>query len=73
MAKPSFEEFLKRLENAVKRLEEIELSLDASLKLFEEGIQASKQCAEMLAEARSRIERLAKEGDGSFRLESLDQ
>ena len=73
MAKPSFEECLKRLESAVTRLEENDLSLDSSLKLFEEGIQASKQCADMLAEARSRIERLVKESDESFRLEPLDE
>ena len=44
MPKPTFEECLKHLEDAVTQLEERELSLEASLKLFEEGIEASKQC-----------------------------
>ena len=73
MGRSSFEQCLKRLENAVAQLEEGELSLDSSLKLFEEGIEASKQCAEMLARARTRIQQLVKESDESFRLESLDQ
>lgn len=73
MAKLDFEECLKRLEDAVTQLEEGELSLDASLKLFEEGIQASKQCAELLAQASAHIEQLVKESDEDFRLEPLDQ
>jgi len=73
MKKPSFEECLKRLEEAVAQLESGELSLDASLKLFEEGVEASKRCAEIIAQARTRIEQLVKESDESFRLEPLEE
>lgn len=73
MAKARFEECLKRLEHAIARLEEDDLSLETSLELFEEGIQASKQCAEMLAQARARIEKLVNEGERGFRLQPLDE
>ena len=73
MKKRSFEECLKRLEEAVSQLESGELSLDASLKLFEEGVEASKRCAEILAQARTRIDQLVKESDESFRLEPVEE
>jgi len=39
----SFEEALERLENLVNRLEEGNMPLEESLKLFAEGIQLTKQ------------------------------
>ncbi|MBI4462484.1 MAG: exodeoxyribonuclease VII small subunit [Acidobacteria bacterium] len=61
---PSFEAGLKRLEQIVKQLENGDLALAAALKLFEEGIELSRQCQKQLEEAESKVEILIKKADG---------
>lgn len=61
---PSFEAALKRLEQIVKQLENGDLALDTALKLFEEGIELSRQCQKQLEEAESKVEILIKKADG---------
>jgi exodeoxyribonuclease VII small subunit len=63
MAVKKFEESLKRLEDIVKQLEQGDLTLDASLKLFEDGIKLSRLCSRQLEEAERRVEMLL-QGDG---------
>jgi exodeoxyribonuclease VII small subunit len=41
---PSFEESLKKLETIVEKLEQGDLPLEESLKLFEEGVGLSAIC-----------------------------
>lgn len=50
-----FEKSLNRLEEISKLLETDDISLEDSLKLFEEGITLSKSCSEMLKKANQRI------------------
>ena len=69
--KRSFEESLQCLEEVVQKLEAGDMTLDDSLKLFEEGIKASNVCRRMLEEARKRVQKLVAE-NGGFRLEPLD-
>lgn len=69
--KRSFEESLQCLEEVVQKLEAGDMTLDQSLKLFEEGIKASNDCRRVLEEARKRVQKLVSE-DGGFRLEPLD-
>ncbi len=64
MEDKKFEDLLSRLEKVVKRLEEGELPLDTSLKLFEEGIELSKWCGEKLEGAQRKIEILTQSPDG---------
>ena len=71
MAK-NFEASLKELEQIVKQLEEGDLPLEESLKLFENGVKLSRECRERLTNAERRIEVLMKEADGSINVESLD-
>ena len=52
----SFEEALKKLEQAVEKLENKELDLDKSLKIFEEGIKLSRICNNRLDKAMRKIE-----------------
>lgn len=66
MAAEKFETSLKKLEESVKRLESGELSLEDSLKVFEEGIRHSAICSRKLTEAQKRVELLLKQKDGSF-------
>ena len=69
--KRSFEESLQCLEEVVQKLEADDMTLDDSLKLFEEGIKASNACRRMLEEGRKRVQKLVAE-NGGFRLEPLD-
>lgn len=66
MAVEKFEISLKKLEEAVTRLESGELSLDDSLKVFEEGIKHAAICSRKLNDAETRVELLLKQRDGSF-------
>lgn len=68
----SFEESLKELEQIVTQLEEGDLALEESLKLFEDGVRLSRECRERLTAAERRIEVLMKEADGSLALQSIE-
>ena len=61
-----FEDCLSRLEQIVSQLEAGNLSLDESLKVFEEGIGLARHCAKYLADAERRIEILAKDDTGTL-------
>lgn len=54
----TFEEQLERLRNIVEKMEQGGLTLDESLKLFEEGIGLSGKLFEQLNRAESRVEEL---------------
>jgi len=60
-----FEYGLKRLEEIVAKLESGNLSLDDSLKLFEEGVKLVRFCNERLAEAQQKVELLTKDQAGN--------
>ncbi|MEQ1763352.1 MAG: exodeoxyribonuclease VII small subunit [Pyrinomonadaceae bacterium] len=68
----SFEESLKELEQIVTHLEEGDLALEDSLKLFEDGVRLSRECRERLTAAERRIEVLMKEADGSLALHAIE-
>ena len=50
-----FEKKLSRLENIVEKMEAGELSLEDSLKLFEEGVKLSRECNSQLSEAEQKV------------------
>ncbi|MFH1845942.1 MAG: exodeoxyribonuclease VII small subunit [Candidatus Omnitrophota bacterium] len=62
----AFEKALEKLEKIVKELEAGEISLDASLKKYEEGINLANLCQHKLDKAKSKVEALTKKEDGSF-------
>ena len=62
----TFEQALKQLEEIVQRLEKGELSLEESLKLYEEGIQLSRLCHGKLEEAEGKVEVLLKNAKGDL-------
>jgi exodeoxyribonuclease VII small subunit len=51
-----FEQALKDLEALVARMESGELTLDDSLKAFEEGIRLSRSCQQALASAEQKVQ-----------------
>lgn len=61
----SFEEAIARLEAIVQQLESGGGELDASLKLFEEGMQLARTCEEILGQAEGRIEELLGDAQGA--------
>ena len=67
----SFEESLKELEHIVNQLEEGDLALEDSLKLFENGVRLSRECRERLTAAERRIEVLMREADGTLGLTAV--
>ncbi len=58
-----FEAALGRLEEVVDTLERGDLSLEASLVAFEEGVKLSRRCASQLDAAEQRIEILVRDRD----------
>ena len=56
-----FEKAMGRLEEIVQGLEKGDLSLEDSLKIFEEGIRLSQVCMAKLDEAEKKVEILMKE------------
>jgi len=69
---PNFETDLERLEEIVTSLEAGGLSLDDSLKRFEEGIGLARRCESALAKAEKRIEVLTRDANGELKTEPLD-
>ena len=64
MKEKQFEDAMKELEDIVKRLESGDLSLEESLKIFEEGIALSRYCFTKLEEAEKRVSILIKDEKG---------
>ena len=58
----SFEEQLTALEGVVERLERGELTLDESVRLFEDGVKLSEACKKELEAAEGRIQVLVERG-----------
>jgi exodeoxyribonuclease VII small subunit len=65
MAKKTFETALTRLEQITEELDDGNLSLESSLKKFDEGIKLAGFCTEQLSEARAKVELLL-EKDGQL-------
>lgn len=57
----TYEKAIERLEEIVKVLEKNEVSLDESMKLFEEGTKLTSFCAGKLKKAEQKITELVKE------------
>ncbi|MBL7073468.1 MAG: exodeoxyribonuclease VII small subunit [Candidatus Omnitrophica bacterium] len=73
MKNMDFEEAIGELEAIVAKLEKGDISLDASLKQYEEGIKLVRVCREKLGKAKSRIDELTKNDDGSFKKEPFPE
>lgn len=63
MAQKTFEAAMARLEQITEELEDGDISLEKSLKKFDEGIKLAEFCNAQLSEARAKVEMLL-EKDG---------
>ena len=61
--KNNFEDLLRRLQEISELLENEEVGLDNSIKLYEEGIKLSKLCYKKLNEAELKISELKKDNE----------
>jgi exodeoxyribonuclease VII small subunit len=66
MAKKTFEQSLKQLEQVVQELEAGDLPLEKAIKKFEEGIQLSKFCSQKLDEIEKKITVLMEDSEGNI-------
>jgi exodeoxyribonuclease VII small subunit len=69
----NFEDSLKKLETIVTQLEDGDLPLEQSLKLFEEGVGLAAVCKQELDAAEGKVEMLVKQRDGSMKLEPFPE
>lgn len=73
MAEIKFETAMKRLEEIASKMEAGEVSLEESLKLFEEGIKLSRLLNKKLEEAGRKVEVLVKDETGALKTEPFDE
>ncbi len=64
MAKKTFEQAMKQLEQIVQELESGDLALEKAIRKFEEGMQLSKFCAQKLDETEKQVTLLMKDASG---------
>ena len=67
MSKQTFEDAMRRLEEIVEELESGDLSLDQTLKRFQDGIKLSRFCEKKLDETEKQVSLLLREEDGTIR------
>ena len=68
----NFEESMERIEEIVRLLESGGENLDASLKLYEEGLTLVRACTEKLDSAEQTVKILQMKADGSATLEDFE-
>jgi exodeoxyribonuclease VII small subunit len=69
---PKFEDDLTKLEAVVERLERGDLSLDESVRLFEEGMKLSAACKAELEQAEGRVQVLVETRSGKFQVADIE-
>jgi len=68
----TFEKNLRRLEEILTALEEPQVGLDQSLKLFEEGIELLRTASAELGRAETKVQMLLEKSSGRFELREMD-
>ena len=59
----NFEVSLQKLEKIIEKLEDGDISLEESVKSFEEGIGLVKECQKQLSQAELKVKKLLNNGD----------
>jgi exodeoxyribonuclease VII small subunit len=67
MAKKTFEQSMKQLEQIIQELESGDLPLEKAIKKFEEGIQLSRSCSKMLDETEKKVSILLEDTEGNIK------
>lgn len=61
----TFEQSMERLEQIVQAMEEGDISLEKSMKLFQEGTELVRSCEKLLDEAQLQVKKIMAASDGS--------
>ena len=69
MKELTFEESMEKLEEIANELEKNDLSLDESIKKFEEGMKISKHCKDIIDKAEKKITILVDGKEDDFKIE----
>ena len=67
-----FEKHLTQLETVVERLERGDLTLEESVRLFEEGMKLSQACKEELEQAEGKIQLLVEGKGGTMQVAEME-
>ncbi len=67
----SFETNMQRLEQIVRAMERGDVSLEESLKLFQEGTELVRSCGKLLDDAELQVKKVLTAADGSPVLEEM--
>lgn len=70
--KSSFNKDFERLEEISQKLESGDITLEESIKLFEEGVMLSKKLLEALNKAELKVNQLKKELNGILKINKLE-
>ncbi|MEI7864231.1 MAG: exodeoxyribonuclease VII small subunit [Chthoniobacterales bacterium] len=68
----SFEDAMKRLDEIVGELEDEKLPLDQMIARYEEGVALARSCGEKLDAAEQKVRLIARQSDGSIKLEEFE-
>lgn len=68
----TYEDALAKLEESVRHLEKGDLTLEDSLRAFEDGIKWSRVCESKLTEAKGKVEMLVKQANGELAVKSFE-
>lgn len=71
--KVSFEDSMKKLEDIVASLEKGEVSLNDSLKLYEEGSKLVAECTALLDEAEQKVSLITRGSGDSYTEEAFEE
>ena len=71
--KMSYEEALAELEDIVRQLEDGSGGLDDGIKAYERGAMLKRHCEAKLQEAKTRVDKVVLNTDGSVSVEQSDQ
>lgn len=63
---PTFEQALESLEQIVEKLEGGQLSLEESMRLFEQGMGHARRCEDLLNQVEGKIQQLVELKDGAL-------
>jgi len=69
----NFEQAMKRLEEISQTLESGEISLEESIRLYQEGTKLIEFCQGKLEEAQKMVQKLSRNADGELEISAFDK
>lgn len=72
ISKLKFEEALSELEETVSQLQDGDVDLEESTKLYERGVLLKKHCDNLLNNTKMKVEKITKEANGTHKTEKFE-